>query len=893
MTITFSINYNTFVGQTLYICGSIAELGGGDIKKAKPMSYTNDGRWEKQLKTVSKQERVISYKYFVKDERKSIIYEVGEPRRIAANNNSKNIFFNDEWQGNTPIAPFLSAPFSCVFYPHGDITPTRTHRHSKEIIIRVTAPNVEKNASILICGNCEALGNWDRAKAINMEPAFGSKWEINLPANNLENTIEYKFIKQYGNGTYIWESCNNRVLNIPKLMVHETYSIEHSAAAFPLTNPRFAGTAIPVFSLRSEKGYGIGDFSDIRLLVDWAEATKQSIIQILPINDTISSNTWTDSYPYAGISIMALHPIYLNLRQMGEFKDKADTLEFEKERKVLNALPQIDYEKVLDHKLRYSKKLYNEKSEETFSEPAYYTFYKNNKNWLLPYAAFCTLRDKYGTAEFSKWEKQSVYNPKIIEKMEKNATESKTMKFYIYLQYHLHLQLSMASNYAHSKGIAIKGDIPIGVTPNSVEAWSEPYYFNMEAQAGAPPDDFSIKGQNWGFPTYNWDIMSKEGYLWWKKRFSKMSEYFDAYRIDHILGFFRIWEIPSNQVLGLMGHFNPALPYCYEDLLSFGFNFNFERHAKPFIRYYQIKEMFKDMCKYIQDTFLNSNEPDVFTLKNEFDTQKKIELYFEKADEPDSPLKNDLMALVGEVLFLEDPNIHGRFHPRISAQFTYSYSELSSDQKESFNRLYDEFFYHRHNDFWKEQATLKLPELISATNMLTCAEDLGMIPSCVPEVLNRLRILTLEIQRMPKDPSCSFGDPSSYPYLCVCTTGTHDTSTLRGWWEENPSMTEKYYREIIKGEGEVPPYCEPWISEQIVETHLNSPALLTILPLQDWLSIDESMRTGKPSEERINVPSNPKHYWRFRMHITLEELIKKQKFNKHVAKIVINSGRNI
>ncbi|MDD3201926.1 MAG: 4-alpha-glucanotransferase [Bacteroidales bacterium] len=873
MTIQFSINYFTSFGQTVYICGSIPELGNGDIEKAEPMTYTEDGRWIFSLKIVTKQERLISYKYFVKNSDHSIIYEVGEPRYLAANSSSKSIILDDQWQGNTPTAPFLSAPFSGIFFKNGEPAATRTHKHLKELIIRVTAPLVEADSVVCIAGEGRLLGEWSEAKAIRMTPTFGSKWEVNLNVSDIPSKLEYKFIKKKENGSVVWESGDNHILNIPKIAAHETYSVEHSAAAFPISNPRFAGTAIPVFSIRSKNGYGIGDFSDIKLMVDWAVATKQSILQLLPVNDTTSSKTWTDSYPYGGISIMALHPIYLNVGMLGEMKDTKAAASFEKERKVLNALDQVDYEKVSDFKHRYCRIMFEQNGEDTFAEPAYYTFFKNNKEWLIPYAAFCVLRDKYETADYTKWGKNAKYTKALAEKMWQEKGAGEKMKYYVYVQYQLHIQLLDARNYAHSKGVAIKGDIPIGITPHSVEAWTEPYYFNMDMQAGAPPDAFSTKGQNWGFPTYNWERMEQDGYAWWKRRFAKMAEYFDAYRIDHVLGFFRIWEVPACQVLGLMGKFNPALPYTYEEMLGRGFNFNYDRHATPYIRYYMLKEMFSDRCEYVQNTYLDSNELDVFTLKPEFDTQKKIEKYFEGKDEDN--IKDGLMALVGEVLFIEDDMMHGKFHPRISAQNTYSYAALSDGEKSAYNRLYDEFFYTRHNEFWKERALKKLPELISATNMLTCAEDLGMIPACVPEVLSMLRVLTLEIQRMPKDPKIELGNPALYPYLCVCTTGTHDTSTLRGWWKETHGVD-----------------CPEAVCESIINEHLNSPAMLAVLPLQDWCSIEKSLRIADPDRERINVPSNPKHYWRFRMHINVEDLIKKHSFNGHILNLIKNSGRN-
>ena len=361
-----------------------------------------------------------------------------------------------------------------------------------------------------------------------------------------------------------------------------------------------------------------------------------------------------------------------------------------------------------------------------------------------------------------------------------------------------------------------------------------------------------------------------------------MSEYFDAYRIDHVLGFFRIWEIPQEQTKGLMGHFSPALPMDCGEILSFGFGFDFARHATPYIRYWQLKEMFGEHTEEVMSKYLNSNEYEVFTLKEEFNTQRKIEEYFGPEQ---NDIKDGLQALVSEVLFLEDSKRPGLFHPRISAQFTYSYRDLPEDQKAAYNRLYDHFFYKRHNEFWRDSALRKLPEVTAATDMLTCAEDLGMIPDCVPEVIRDLKILSLEIFRMSKDPREPFGDPARYPYMSVCTTGTHDTSTLRQWWEEDRGISSEYWHRMLHEGGDAPYFCEPWLCEKIIRMHTASPAMLTILPLQDWLSVDGDVRAQDPAAERINVPSIPKYYWRYRMHLPIEELTANRKLTAKLKEL--------
>lgn len=884
MTIHFFLDFRTTYGQNLYISGSLPELGSGDPEKAVPMHFTEGFIWEKILKITSLQERIMSYRYLVKSDDGSDFYEVGPERAIGLNSATKDLFLHDEWQGNSESAPFLTSPFSEIFYSHEHKEATQTHILSKELIIRVTVPLVEPEWNLALCGDSPLTGAWDPLKAPEMIPVHGSRWVIHLPADKIGNRLEYKFIKRHKtDNTTIWEERENRILEIPQIKSHQTLSLEHSSAAFHTGTPRFYGTAVPVFSLRTAGSCGIGDFSDLKLFGDWIKKAGQNIIQILPVNDTTATGTWTDSYPYESISVMALHPIYINITGIGPIADAEADAAYENRRRRLENMPAVDYEEVLKLKTEYLRLQFKTYSQDTFAEPKFLSFYKKNKEWLLPYCAFCTLRDKFGTADFHKWGEDAKYNSGLPARL--NSKESGTyreMSFHLFVQYHLHRQLADAVHYLHSIGIALKGDIPIGIGRNSADAWASPELFNMDSQTGAPPDDFSATGQNWGFPTYNWDRMAETDYRWWRKRLSKMAEYFDAYRIDHILGFFRIWEIPYTQTNGLLGHFFPALPLSYEEIRDMGFNFVYGKHARPNIAYCHLKELFGDRTENVICGYLDSTADDTFTLKPDFDTQKKIEGRFGPG--PDS-IKDGLMTLAGEILFMEDPRQPGKFHPRISAQQTYAYKDLSEGQKSVYDNIYNNFFYKRHNMLWRESALRKLPALISASNMLACAEDLGMIPECVPGVIHDLRILSLEIFRMPKNPAVPFGDPSRYPYMSVCTTGTHDTSTLRAWWEEDRAASTKYWHEMLHETGNPPYFCEPWLCEKIIRLHTGGSSMLTILPLQDWLSVDGETRAEKPDSERINIPSDPRHYWRYRMHIPVESLIGNDKLTARLKSL--------
>ena len=448
--------------------------------------------------------------------------------------------------------------------------------------------------------------------------------------------------------------------------------------------PYHAGVAVPVFSLRSEDSCGIGEFLDLKKLADWCVMTGLKLIQILPINDTTTDGGWSNSYPYKSISTKALHPIYLNVEKVGLLKDENEQRRFQETKKELNAKEFVDYPEVFKTKMEYLKKVYAQK-------------------------------------------------------------RGKKPGFYEFLQQHCDKQLSEAVDYLHERGIRLKGDLPIGVNRESDDVKKQPHLFNLDMETGAPPDAFSAKGQNWGFPTYNWAAMEAENFQWWKERVAWFKKYFDALRIDHILGFFRIWEIPKGSPDASFGHYSP-----------------------------------------------------------------------------------------------EDPRT------------------------------------------WEIEGRKRLQSIFGDNSLLICGEDLGMVAPCVPGVMRELGILSLEVQRMPKNSSRPFSDPRENPYLSVDTTGTHDMPTIRGWWEQDCELSARYYHEMLHHTDNPPYFCEPWVCQEIVEQHFNSSSQWVILPIQDYIAMDGDFRWDCTWEEQINEPSNPNQKWKYRMHQSLEKLIE----NKRLINII-------
>lgn len=892
MKLTFRIRYRTVWGENLCV------LLNDDETQIISLSTRNGDEWQGSFEYIPVgSNQLVTYRYAVYRDNICIRKELGAISHLfyLGNAQQNHYVIDDCWRDLPADSYRYSSAFNSIY------TPQSYNKLSDSvgscITFRALCPELgNRNQALGLIGSCNALGSWEYCRPLRMQEVRPNVWHITLDASSLQLPFEYKFVAINAESGAVeeWESRPNRLFNVQPLQRGETYLPMETEVFFALPARKFAGSAIPVFSLRSEGSCGVGDFGDLKTFVSWAADTAQHVVQILPINDTSITGSWTDSYPYNSISIYAFHPMYIDLRQLPALADAQFASRFEEERARLNALSVVDYEAVNRLKQSYLKEVYRQEGENVLKSDEFNTFFADNRHWLQPYAAFSYLRDLYGTSDFHCWEAYNKYDEEEIQKLCSPESDAYTfIGYYYYMQYLLHVQLLAVAEYARRKGVILKGDIPIGISRTSVESWVEPYYFNMNGQAGAPPDAFSVNGQNWGFPTYNWEVMEKDNYLWWRRRFAKMAEYFTAYRIDHILGFFRIWEIPTHSVHGLLGQFVPSLPMSADEIRSFGLNFRPDFMLRPFISEYILNTVFGEQSDYVRETFVRPLHHDLYEMRPEFDTQRKVEAFFEgKTDSESIWLKEKLYALISDVLFVADRNNPELYHPRIAVQNDYIFKQLAEQEQEAFNHLYNHYYYQRHNEFWYHEAMKKLPVLTQSTPMLVCGEDLGMVPDCVSWVMNELQILSLEIQRMPKAIGREFGCLNEYPFRSVCTIGTHDMPTLRGWWEENAALTERFYHNELHHWGEVPKHAPGWLCKEIIEQHLQSPSMLCVLAWQDWTSIDESLRNPDVQAERINVPANPHNYWQWRMHITLEELMQADELNDAIRQMIQSSDRN-
>ncbi len=887
-------------GQRLVVTGSSKELGMWDLDDALPLECCDLNRWRATIECECTE--TVYYKYVVVDEQnKQHTMEVGRVRVLPDTpQGAAACHCVDTWQElPKEQAAYLSSAFTDVLFPANSRfadKPQRKRLSGRQIELTCCVPMLKPTQYVCLTGNCSQLGNW--TEMLPMSVGRYAMWHIRLSLSDLPAEFEYKYvIRDTADDTFVyWQPGANHRFVDTYPQSSALFRIDDGVLTMSDNKVRFAGVNVPVFSLRTADSCGVGDFSDLKKLIDWASRVGLKMIQILPINDTISTYSFLDSYPYNAISVFALNPLFLDIFKIGKLADNQQQKQFEDEARRLNDGLDVDYEKVIKLKLDYCRAVFGQNQGKIIDNKDFKWFVKQSAEWLEPYAAFSALRDKFRTGDFNCWGKFSKYSEREVHKMFKpDSPYYADVTFWCYVQYELDRQLREATAHARKCGIILKGDLPIGISRCSVDAWCAPELYNFDGQAGAPPDFFSENGQNWGFPTYNWERMAQDGYAWWRRRLAKMNSYFDAYRIDHILGFFRIWEIPTSAVHGILGHFNPSLPLTEAELFERGIIIDYADACIPTTDAETIDKLFGNQAEKVKKTYLDRQPDGLFRLKTEFATQRLIYNKIVGTSDPDSlskpkrQLLNGLLIVAADVLLLKD-EATGGYHLRIDLQKTSSYARLPKPTQQLLDAVYEDYFYHRHDAFWRREAEVKLSALLKASDMLVCGEDLGMIPNCVKPVMDELGILSLEIQRMPKT-FTEFVDLQTIPYTSVCATSTHDISTIRGWWEENAESTQRYFSNWLKQKGKAPAAASVDICKMIIDSHLQSPAMCVMIPIQDYFALNPDFRVKNPEQERINVPANPRNYWKYRMHVPIETLLKSRKLNSLIATMLEQTGR--
>ncbi|PZP49776.1 MAG: hypothetical protein DI598_07065 [Pseudopedobacter saltans] len=886
------LQYHTNPGESIWITSSGLLLGDSVLKQ---MVYHDNDHWRLELELDPSQiKEDIPYRYHIKNTDGSFQDDYEEKRISLKSLKFPFLFIRDFWSyAGYHENVYYKKPFDFLIQRDlsvkiKDLTTTTTH------VFQVKVAYLKPNEGVCVIGSEPFLGAWDNKDFQKLQYDSKSRvWKGLFNLKDFSSHIKYKYgiYNKDTNELVALENGDNR----NSFSLYEKGLVVQNDGFIRLDEKGWkgAGLNIPLFSIRSEKDFGIGDLGSIKTIVDWMSSVGLKLLQLLPINDTTVSKTWKDSYPYSSISVFALHPIYIDLDALfsDEDKQKTSIKTLFDQKENLNSLSQLDYESVYKLKWQLVVEAYKLYKKETVASSDFKIFVKKNENWLKAYAAFSVLRDEYGNANYEEWKDATQYSDAIFDQLFKSKKDKILICFYV--QYILSKQLLDAVQYAHDNQIVLKGDIPIGVDRHSADVWQYPTLFNTTMQAGAPPDYFTKDGQNWGFPTYEWDEMEKDNYSWWSSRLSNMSQYFDAIRIDHILGFFRIWSIPEEQVQGILGYFQPCIPIEESEFLEWNIPFRYNRYCKPFINDSILNETFGDMVDYIKSEYLQLESDGTYSFIPAFDTQKKIKAQFDNFEynAHNDWMQKSLLGLMANVLFIPD-KIHGKYHCRFVLYETSSYAHLDDWEKKQLYYLYLNYYFERQNDFWKKIGYKQLSAITSATDMMICGEDLGMVPHTVPIVMDQLGVLGLKVQRMASDISTHFTNPLHVGFLNIVTPTTHDMPPIRNWWNgESVTIKELFYKTQLLDKGLTPAICDEYIVSQVVFNHLQSPALWSVFLIQDILAMDNTTANPLLEEDIINRPEVAHFYWRYRMHLSVEKLLKEERLNGKIKNLLQLSSR--
>lgn len=919
----FRINCHCSYGQFLYVAGNLPELGSWKAENAIRMTYMNDDWWEVDVKLpFSSEVRKIEYKYFISN---GPAYVQWEPEgnhslELAPINIPSLIEIDDHYHWHDPLMDtFMRNAFTGVLNKRESplaapmIKTVGFQQNTLQLFFTVCCPSIQRTQRLFVVGDTQELGSWDPIRGVELYDSNYPIWTGHVAISRNSVPFHYKYVIIDKNGKDIWENEADRYCE-----GITSKAIDSAAPATLIVSDWYVcpdkqgffhgfGVYAPLFSMKTSKSCGIGQYTDIIGLVDVCNKIGASLIQLLPINDTTDKGDWADSYPYRQVSCFALHPIFIDLEDtLVEIPANIQKL-INDARNVLDNKPEVDYPNVYKTKMSILKMIFDLVKSNIDKDPKFQAFITKEHEWLDPYALYCHFRDQYGTSDYNEWPEHKTISPAEIQTLSKQLHNE---LLYIYWQQYIcDYQFKKSREYANNHHVVLKGDLPIGVFLNSVECWAFPKNFRKEMQAGAPPDDFSGDGQNWKFPTYDWEYMATDGYSWWEKRLKRMSELFQALRVDHVLGFFRIWEIPRDSCIrGMLGHFFPCIPLSKEELCEKGL-WDIDRYVKPYVRWHLLRDKFGDEAEFVSHKYFNSMNRDAwddwYEFKDEYNTEKKID---EAVSKDISDLgkrkhyRDCLMQLLGDVLLLE---IDGKYHVRTTVDIEHieetpngpvkvgspSFLELDEGTRNEMMKLYNDFTFKRQTNLWVEKAHPKLNVLKYSTNMLICVEDLGQITEGIIDCLKSNAFISLEVQRMSKDSKETWSNHNNFPYLSVCCPATHDMSSLRGWWEENRSKTEDFWHNVLLRHDLAPSSCEPWISETILKQHLYSDSMWAIFLLQDITGVRENLRRQAPSDERINLPSDSDYHWRYRYPYSFEELTNDNGFANHIHSLVEQSGR--
>lgn len=636
-----------------------------------------------------------------------------------------------------------------------------------------------------------------------------------------------------------------------------------------------SGVAVPLFSLHSKDSVGIGEFLDLIPFGAWVKKCGLNVIQILPVNDT-----GYESSPYSARSAFALNPAFIRLQSIRGADAFASDIEALQKKYAGDS--KVHYSDIAREKREILRKIFDANYTQLNRNLALSKWIEVNP-WVKPYAVYAMLKEKNGEASWRSWSEDQ--DPTDLRIAALARRSRKDTLFQCWMQFEAEAQFKVASNKLTEMGVRIKGDIPILINEDSADVWCNRKYFSLDDRAGAPPDMYSYSGQNWGFPTYRWDVLEQEDFKWWRERLAQASKFYHAYRIDHVLGFFRIWAIPQNQRTGILGHFSPAIPISLSTLTSAGF-------MKETVEYLKNPNMSKDqlraflgdateacVSKYFE---LLPGTNDRYILKPEFNCESAV---LDTAEE--QWVKDGLLKVLWNRIFVPGTP-DGEYYPYWYWYNTQVLGTLPPNEQKKISDILHENEAAQ-DGLWYENGKKLLTVLAKGTDMVVCAEDLGAVPHCVPRVLSELDINSLRVERWARNwdaPGQPYYEVSEYPRLSVATTSVHDSSTILGLWQEDGFDRNFFWKNHLHMQSDAPQTLSPDQVEVVIRNIFNANSLFVIPSIQDYLALSSAWTPKDPGEERVNTPGTVgPHNWAYKLPCSLEELEANTALSAKIAKL--------
>ncbi len=665
--------------------------------------------------------------------------------------------------------------------------------------------------------------------------------------------------------------------------------------------PRKSGVAVPLGALRTDKSPFIGEFSSLIPFAKFCKKTGLEVIQLLPVLDT-----GTQSSPYSSLSAFALHPMYINLSEIDGFaatkkKDQDFSQRYDALLKQEKA-DRFNYKLINDEKNTLLRQLYaNGAGEKDLSSKEYGAWLKKNP-WVPAYCVYKALKWKYMQASWKSWnEEDKNLSKDEITKRWKDKDLSHEHLFYAWTQYQAWKQFKDAADFVRDQGIILKGDLPILLNEDSCDVWSDSILFNQKLRAGSPPDGSNPTGQNWGFPTYNWKAHEEDDFAWWKLRLKLASQFYGAYRLDHVLGFFRIWAVPEGEDTAELGHTQPYASISRSQLEKIGFDEGrIHWLSEPHIPTEALGMGRSDEARAILTLFCTRlGDEELWNFKKSI--KSAADIFAEKIPlvtyERSQEIKNRLSRWFKNRTLIEVKK--NAFIPLWQYSDTQAWQSLSDLERLHLKELFDKAA-KKQEKLWEEQATTIFDALIPSAKMIPCGEDLGVDLACLPEVLKKYGILGLHVIRWTRqwaEPWQPYVPMEDYRPLSVVTTSVHDSSTLRQWWDEEKESARAFEKTFgeektsksdtaaiksLQADGPFTPKAANFVLEEGAKTA----GAWYINPLQDWLSMDKKLWLSDAVSERVNVPGTVSEFnWTYRMKDSVEKLSENKSIIEAIKKI--------